>query len=520
MEHLLNDFDSLPKGQRNKALKLLLDRLDDDQLYQLETILKSKTTIDPISKLPPEIVRLVLSYIDPRLLLFKFASLNHQWYNHIVGDLLLWRYFIRSNKSLTNASKEQSLDHHSIPSLISSFHYQSQLEHNWKTNLCRTWSIECHGNHVVTCVQVDGDRVITGADDGTIKIWDGSTGKLQRTLNGHSGGVWALKAFGDILVTGSTDRTLIIWDLREGNHRILIGHTSTVRCLEIVEGKWIVSGSRDGTLRVWDIHTGRCVHLLQGHTASVRCIAVIGRISRNDKIENQDETRNGIETEIRNGSNRASNNQIGNQRDKSAIKSSLPSPLIVSGSYDHTCRIWDIEQGQCVSILRGHNNRIYSISTMRGLIYSGSQDSTVRVWCASTGQCIRVLGNHRALVGMLQTSSDRLITASTDGTLTVQDISLAHSPTNAFLDRTIMRLPGAHPSSITAMDINSMIIATGSENFVRFWNITTGATISNNVLDEQVDMVWRIALGDRISVIAYQSAGQSRIDILDFTPKI
>lgn len=59
----------------------------------------------------------------------------------------------------------------------------------------------------------------------------------------------------------------------------------------MLEGRPIcVTGSRDSTVRVWDIEKGRMLHNLRGHSTAVRCLEVAG-------------------------------NQI------------------VSGSYDHTCRV-------------------------------------------------------------------------------------------------------------------------------------------------------------------------------------
>ena len=75
---------------------------------------------------------------------------------------------------------------------------------------------------------------------------------------------------GNLIVSGSTDRTLKVWNADTGQCiHTLYGHTSTVRCMDI-HGKVAVSGSRDATLRVWDIESGECLHILMGHVAAVR----------------------------------------------------------------------------------------------------------------------------------------------------------------------------------------------------------------------------------------------------------
>ncbi|ORZ17094.1 hypothetical protein BCR42DRAFT_450906 [Absidia repens] len=144
-----------------------------------------------------------------------------------------------------------------------------KVRQNWKHNRVKRQQVKGHGE-VVTCLQFDDDKIITGFDDNYINVHDIKTGMLRRVLRGHEGGVWALQYVGNTLVTGSTDRTLRVWDIENGICRFVFrGHTSTVRCLHIVmptpvvnddgatviqpSHPLIVSGSRDMTLRVWKL---------------------------------------------------------------------------------------------------------------------------------------------------------------------------------------------------------------------------------------------------------------------------
>ncbi|CAO3587488.1 unnamed protein product [Absidia cylindrospora] len=144
-----------------------------------------------------------------------------------------------------------------------------KVRQNWKHDRVKRQQVKGHGE-VVTCLQFDDDKIITGFDDHYINVHDIKTGMLRRVLRGHEGGVWALQYVGNTLVTGSTDRTLRVWDIEHGICRFVFrGHTSTVRCLHIVmptpvvnddgatviqpSHPLIVSGSRDTTLRVWKL---------------------------------------------------------------------------------------------------------------------------------------------------------------------------------------------------------------------------------------------------------------------------
>jgi WD40 repeat protein len=62
----------------------------------------------------------------------------------------------------------------------------------------------------------DGSRLATGAEDGTIKLWDVATGEEFLTLRGQDFGIVSL-AFspdGRRLVSGSQDWTARVWDAR------------------------------------------------------------------------------------------------------------------------------------------------------------------------------------------------------------------------------------------------------------------------------------------------------------------
>ena len=65
--------------------------------------------------------------------------------------------------------------------------------------------------------------------------------------------------------------------------------------------------------------------------------------------------------------------------------------IIVSGSKDHTVRVWDAVTGQpSGEPLIGHTNAVNAVAMGRAgdreIIVSGSDDETVRVWDAATRQ--------------------------------------------------------------------------------------------------------------------------------------
>jgi WD40 repeat protein len=61
--------------------------------------------------------------------------------------------------------------------------------------------------------------LLSGSNDNTAKLWDGATGQLLRTFEGHSDQITSSVAFspdGRQVLSGSSDYTLKLWDAETG----------------------------------------------------------------------------------------------------------------------------------------------------------------------------------------------------------------------------------------------------------------------------------------------------------------
>ncbi|GKU14713.1 unnamed protein product, partial [Fusarium langsethiae] len=91
-----------------------------------------------------------------------------------------------------------------------------RMEENWSACL---QTLEGHGDVVTSVVfSTDGQRLASGSDDKTVKIWDAATGSCEQTLKGHGDGVTSVvfSADGQRLASGSDDKTVKIWDAATG----------------------------------------------------------------------------------------------------------------------------------------------------------------------------------------------------------------------------------------------------------------------------------------------------------------
>ena len=101
----------------------------------------------------------------------------------------------------------------------------------------------------------DGRTLASGSADQTGRLWDGESGKLRRTLEGHSNLVLSVawSPDGRTLASGSADQTGGLWDPATGREAgVLEGHTGWVTSVSFSsDGLLLASKSEDGTVRLW-----------------------------------------------------------------------------------------------------------------------------------------------------------------------------------------------------------------------------------------------------------------------------
>ena len=101
--------------------------------------------------------------------------------------------------------------------------------------------------------------------------WEGAwqDTRCLRTLSGHSDRVNAVAVLdADRIVSGSDDKTLKVWSVTSGEClQTLSGHSYCVSAVAVLDADRIVGGSHDHTLEVWSVTPGECLQTLRGHSS-------------------------------------------------------------------------------------------------------------------------------------------------------------------------------------------------------------------------------------------------------------
>ncbi|XP_021736318.1 DENN domain and WD repeat-containing protein SCD1-like isoform X2 [Chenopodium quinoa] len=131
-----------------------------------------------------------------------------------------------------------------------------------------------HEAQISSVRMLSGDRVLSSAHDGTVKMWDARNGSCIATVARCPGSVLCME-YNDatgILAAAGRDNTVHIWDIRAGKqvHK-LSGHLKWIRSIRMV-GDSVITGSDDWTARIWSISRGSCDAILASHGGPVLCV--------------------------------------------------------------------------------------------------------------------------------------------------------------------------------------------------------------------------------------------------------
>ncbi|EIW85279.1 WD40 repeat-like protein [Coniophora puteana RWD-64-598 SS2] len=94
-------------------------------------------------------------------------------------------------------------------------------------------------------------------------------------------------------------------------------------------------------------------------------------------------------------------------------------PVLITGSYDRTIRVWNLETGKEVRCLRGHTRAVRALQFDEAKLITGSMDHTIRVWNWRRGECIRTLEGHTEGVVCLNFDNNLLASGSVDTTIKI-----------------------------------------------------------------------------------------------------
>ena len=231
----------------------------------------------------------------------------------------------------------------------------------------------------VEALAASSDRIAVARLDGSVEQWAIATGERMASSRLHDGPVLTVTFGGgnDRTLSGGQDQRIRFSSAGRRGRGSLAGHEGAVTALAFNEDKQLlISGGADRSVKLWDVRRQRLIHSYEGHGDAVRAVAI---------------ARSGL--------------------------------VIASGGYDKRINLWSVQTGDLLRTLEGHTGRVTALafSPDGRRIASASEDGTARLWDAQTGRLITTYVGHSAAVRAVVFLPDgrSIATAGDDATIRI-----------------------------------------------------------------------------------------------------
>jgi platelet-activating factor acetylhydrolase IB subunit alpha len=257
--------------------------------------------------------------------------------------------------------------------------------------------------------------VASSSEDGSIRVWDYETGNLEKILKGHTATVNCV-AFepnaGLLLASCAADLSLKLWAFETFEcTKTLHGHDHNVSCVRFLPaGDFLLSSSRDQSIKLWEVATGFCIRTYLGHSEWVRNLAVNGDGSLFASCSNDESVmvwglestqplvilaghENVVET-VAFANKEAIDTLLASKNRNGEEEKRAKSPeFVASAGRDKVIKLWDVWNGTCLSVIRGHDNWVKTVifHPAGKYLISCSDDKSIRVWDIATGASVKKL---------------------------------------------------------------------------------------------------------------------------------
>jgi WD40 repeat protein len=341
-----------------------------------------------------------------------------------------------------------------------------------------------HSGPVRKLVMLTDNRLATGGDDATVRIWNVATGERQQTLEGLTliinglaeglspdtliGASLDGQAAGTATVAFSPDGTRVlttigfpqkaarIWLTETGElEREFLGHGDWLTAGAFSnDGTRIVTGADDRTVRLWNTESGALLRTFTGHLSGIRSVAI------------------------------------------------SPDGTMVAGggaSFDPMARLWNVVSGQLTRLFEANAGAVTGLcfSPAGSELLVGWEDGLIRVFAIDSGEIVREIVVPAAFLNAAVFSPDGnyILTGESFPSFTARLWKTASG--------TLRRIFLGHTGSVNAVAFSpdGQWLLSGGDN-VRLWDIRDllgGLTVTRSGTD--LEIIWNLGMLEQAEMV-------------------
>ncbi|KAH3672193.1 hypothetical protein WICMUC_004422 [Wickerhamomyces mucosus] len=228
---------------------------------------------------------------------------------------------------------------------------------------------------------------------------------------------------------------------------IFEGHTDLLNALDATyDGKWIATAGKDNEARLWRFNEQEekfeTYAIFKGHASSVSAIALPR--SENELVYPKFLITGSSDLTIKKWKvpkpSKNNDDQLpyivktseytrrAHEKDINSLDISPNDEFFATASYDKTGKVWDLESGETIGILKGHKRGLWDIKFCKydKVLITASGDKTVKLWSLKEFTCLKTFEGHTNSVQKVEflNKENQIISTGADGLIKIWDVSL------------------------------------------------------------------------------------------------
>ncbi|KAM8758557.1 sterol regulatory element-binding protein cleavage-activating protein isoform 2-T2 [Rhynchonycteris naso] len=260
------------------------------------------------------------------------------------------------------------------------------------------------------------------------------------------GSIWSLELQGSLIVVGRSSGRLEVWDAIEGTLRCSSEEVSSGITALVFLDRRIVAARLNGSLDFFSLESHAAFSPLQFRGQGSSPTAPV--YSSSDTV----------------ACRLTHTVPCAHQKPITALKAAAG--RLVTGSQDHTLRVFRLEDSGCLFTLQGHSGAITTVYIDQTMVLaSGGQDGAICLWDVLTGSRVRHMSAHCGDVTSLTCTTSCVISSGLDDRINIWDRS------TGIMLNSIQQDLGCGASLGV---ISDNLLVTGGQGCVSFWDLNYG----------------------------------------------